>query len=621
MSSYPLRKPSMEAAQAFVEVDFDFIIIGGGTAGLPIATRLSENPNVKVGLIEAGVLHSDDPVIYTPRSLGHANNPDYDWVFTTEPQANAHGRVISVPRGKMLGGSTGINYMGWHRASKIEYDAWKLLSDTDGAWDSDEIFSFIKRAEAAVPELENHDLYTSFSRSPDDVVNHGIPRSEAVGINGPIKTCSQKVYTDNVPAFIQACNTLEIPTNANPYGGHTFGVYDVRKNVDLETGKRVDAAEAYYVPVASRNDLKVVTGAHATKIEFKRKSDGDGKLIASGVHFVVDGNSFVANASKEVILSAGAIQTPQLLELSGIGNATRLAGFGIQPLIDLPSVGENLIDHIFAPVQYEVKPGIRTFDELRNDPVFRAEQEALYKSEKTGWMASTDATAAFVPLKWTVGESKFAAMIQALEETITKERDSLSPLQRAQYEIQLDWLRRGETPQVLIAMLSLGVINPEEGKSYFNMVSTLQHPFSRGSVHISKVDALSQPTIDPKYFSANFDLEALLAVHRGVETLAETEALKAVIERQTFPPVSLKEDKDLTDCLRQAFTSGSHYMGTAAMTRRSLGGVVGNNLKVYGTANLRVADASIIPIPIATLPQATVYAIGEKAADLIKNDW
>ena len=176
-----------------------------------LVNRLSENPDVKVGLIEAGVLHSeDDPVVYMPRAFAGPGNPDYDWVFATEPQANAQGRVIPAPRyvqgrvalvsirlkftrctdrGKMLGGSTGINYMGWHRASKIEYDAWKLLSDPEGAWDSDEMFFFLKRAEAAVPASENQDMYTSFSRSRDDVVNHGIPRSEVVGTEGPVKVC------------------------------------------------------------------------------------------------------------------------------------------------------------------------------------------------------------------------------------------------------------------------------------------------------------------------------------------------------------------------------------------------------------------------------------------------
>ncbi|TDL18468.1 alcohol oxidase [Rickenella mellea] len=607
--------------EKFHDVAFDYLIIGAGAAGLTLANRLSDTPSVKVGVIEAGPFITNDPIIDSPKFIGAAsNNPKYDWVLETVPQPNAGGRTAPAPRGKMLGGSTSINYIAWDRASKGEYDSWKQVADPEGAWGWDTLLPYFKRSENAAPSLETPDLYPGFSLSDKHVIHEGVPEEEAVGTAGPVKICYNTITTENIPPFIKAWNTIGIPTNANPYGGNATGVYNVKRTFDNQTGKRVDAVAAYLAPITSRNNLKIICGAQATKIIFQDGRDGAGNVVATGVEFVVDGKTHSAQASTEVLLCAGVVQTPQLLELSGIGGKALLAQHDIESLVDLPGVGENLMDHLFAPTQYETKPELKTFDIFRNNPEFAAEQDALYESTKQGWVAANDTTVVYYPLNKVVESSKFAELIQELEQSVAKESPNLTPLQRKQFEIQLEWLKKGENATLETLVFSRGLVNPQEGSSYFMVMAGLQHPFSRGSIHINSADPLKPPVIDPKYLSHPFDVKALVAGYRSTEKIALTQPLKEIIVKQVLPPGAIEKDEHLAGFITQAAASGSHLMGTAALARRDLGGVVGNDLRVYGTRNLRVVDGSLIPVPIACHIQATIYAIAERAADLIKKD-
>jgi len=188
-----------------------------------------------------------------------------------------------------------------------------------------------------------------------------------------------------------------------------------------------------------------------------------------------------------------------------------------------------------------------------------------------------------------------------------------------QYKIQ-EWLRKAEVPTLETLLMSKGIVAPADGASYFFLMTGLQHPFSRGSIHIDSTDPFKSPRIDPKYLSHDFDIDALVVGYRLMEKVVGAEPLKDLIEAQSLPPLVLEDDQSVIDFIRATGGTGSHLMGTCALARLELGGVVGNDLKVYGTSNLRVADASIIPLPMACHIQATVFAIGEKAADLIKRD-
>ncbi|KAJ7223141.1 alcohol oxidase [Mycena pura] len=589
--------------EAFLNVQFDYLVIG---THILLCHALTEDPAINVGILEAGLLLENDPIIDVPRNMAMNNGqPGYDWVSSTTPQAGAAGRSIPVFKGKLVGGSSALNYMAWDRASKEEYDAWKLVGDAEGGWDWDALLPFMRKAEDAASPSVNPDIAMTYAGPASDVsVDMG-------GVGGPVKLSYPKQHTDAAPPYVKAWNALGLPSNANPWDGDASGLYSVRLTIDHEAGKRVTATSAYYTPVAARPNLKLLTGAQVTKILFQ--SDRvNGNLVATGVEFIVADKTYTVSAAKEIVLCGGATQTPQILELSGIGNGKLLESMGLQTLIDLPGVGENLQDHPFIPFQYQVKAGIRTFDELRTNPEFAAAEKARYEASKDGWMRTVDNTVVFTPLDKIVDEPAIlSARLKELDGALVAATGNANALARAQYAIQRDWLRREKMPHLEFILLSFGFGASDE--NYFTILAGLQHPFSRGSVHIQSANPLRLPLVDPQYLKQEFDIFSLLAGFRAVEKLVKTQPLASIIAKPVLPAGPLN-DEEAVRHIRQTFASGAHQMGTAAMARRELGGVVGNNLKVHGTANLRVVDASIIPAPIAAHIQSTVYAIAEKVA-------
>ncbi|KAJ7154764.1 alcohol oxidase [Mycena filopes] len=617
--------------QSFIDTNFDYIIIGGGTAGLAVANRLSEDPNVKVGILEAGLLIENDDLIDIPGKKAMNNgNPKYDWVSGTTPQSGAAGRCLPIfrsqgfvllgksdltnpRRGKVLGGSSAINYMAWGRASKEEYDAWGLLSEGEGGWNWDSLLPFFKKSEDA--SSAGRDLATEYSLSDSHISSPGVPAEDAVGVDGPIKTRYNMCNTDVAPAYVQAWNALGQQTNLNPYGGDPEGLHNCRLSVDPKSGKRITAYSAYYNPVASRTNLKLLLGVQVTKVLF-RPQLVNGNRVATGVEFTANGKAHSIYSSKEIILSAGVIQTPQILELSGIGNPKLLKKMNIETVVDLPGVGENLHDHPFTHIHYQAKPGVRTFDELGKNPEFAAAEQERYNKSGQGFMAANDTMVVFTSLNKIMDESKLSAKLNGIQ---TGGTDGIqSGLLQQEHRLQLDWLKEGKLAHLEFIGFSLGLIKPDPDGSYIMLSTGLQHPFSRGSVHIQSSDPLQQPLIDPRYLTEEFDAFSLLAGYRALEKLAQTPPLADLIAKQVFPASPLS-DEEVIQYIRQSLGSGGHSMGTASMARRDLGGVVGNDLKVHGTANLRIVDASIVPIPLAAHVQATVYAIAEKAAHLIKS--
>ncbi|KII83623.1 hypothetical protein PLICRDRAFT_47095 [Plicaturopsis crispa FD-325 SS-3] len=587
-------------------LSFDYLVVGGGLAGLVVAARLAEDPHVTVGVIEAGQDTTSLADISTNVKIPgfmqkNLTKPEVDWTFMSTPQPGANGRPIYLPRGKGLGGSTLINFMLLTRGHADEYDAFEKLGNP--GWNWAELFKYFKKSETFTYTEE---ATTKLAMEVD---------TSAHGSSGPLQKTTPRWITDAHGAFIEAFKALGVPYNPETSNGNNIGTWASYAALDPVEVTRSSAATAYYEPNRSKKNLTTILGARATRVLFKTDSAEAGK-VAEGVEYIQDGKTLVAIAKKEVILAAGSYQTPQLLELSGIGDSKVLGAHGIPVLVDLPGVGNNLQDHSFTCLTAEMDTKQESVDVLLTDPARAAAEWELYEKKKEGIFASTTSVFAFTPLK-TLSED-YAAEVTEAAKAISF--DHLPEGVKKGLELQKQWLTDDNASVVEFSEFpafypALGT-TPEAGKKYIFFFVGLTHPFSRGSVHITSATPTDSPAIDPRFLDNGVDVALLAAGIDLVRKAIATNALGAFVGKEVMPGPGTK--KELEQYVRNTLSTSFHPLGTAAMLPRADGGVVDPSLKVYGTANLRVVDASIIPLQISAHTQATVYAIAEKAADIIK---
>jgi len=521
----------------------DYIIVGAGSAGCVLANRLSAERGVTVLLLEAGgedrALALKIPV-YAPKLwFGH----HYGWGYDGEPEPNLDGRFIPVPRGKLLGGSSSINGMLYSRGHPRDYDQWRQLGNA--GWSYADILPYYRRLES---DWRGDGPYHGGS-GPLPVSRHDK---------------SHKLYDLIRGAAIAAGH----PETDDFHGPRPegFGVPDFT----TRNGRRGSTAMAFLRPARNRHNLIVETGAHVTRVMIEK-----GRAV--GVEYVRNGKSAVARAGREVILSGGAINSPHLLMLSGIGPAEELRAHGIMPLVDLPGVGRNLQDHASTGIDVLLNQPITFVNQLRVDRVARSLAQ---------WAVAGTGALAGLP----VSGMLFVRSREGLE------RPDL------QYLI---------SPVRLFANLWFPGWRKPDGH-YLSLRAVLLHPDSRGWIKLRSADPMAKPRITFNLLSEKSDYAPLRAAIRIARDLVRHGELASLVARETSPGDAVQTDAQLDAFIRGDVRTAFHPVGTCGM-----GTVVDAQLNVRGVAGLRVVDASVMPTIIGGNTNAPTIMIAEKASDMI----
>ncbi|KAH6678758.1 GMC oxidoreductase [Plectosphaerella plurivora] len=592
---------------------YDFVIVGGGTAGLTVATRLSEDPSLSILVLEAGNDHSSDLNVLAPGLFPIMyGNPDYDWDYKTTPQPQAADRIFAHIRGKQLGGSSAMNFMFWTHPSQRDIDNWGALGSPGWSW------------RELAPYFAKSERYVAPSAQTAADLRAGYVDPAAHGRSGPITSTFPDSYGPITEAWPRTYENLGLGVKSDPRKGFALGGYTNLVNIDTATHVRSYAANVYYLPVAGRPNLKVLTAAHTLKILFETRGRD---RVASGVKYAKDGQTVTVSARKEVILAAGSIASPQILELSGIGGKKLLTKLGVPVVVDNANVGENLQDHLYVPTGYRVNPGVPTLEDFRNETFFTAALNQ-YLADKTGPLSTAGASSALLSL----------AQIGATSKDINTHAEAAkSSTNNLGHIAQTALLLKDLATEAVAQELTIGGgISPQfshdttklfsttsEG-NFLSILGVLEHPFSRGSVHASSPDPLVHPTIDPRYLSHPLDIKLLSIIALHLRTIATTAPLSDLLAgggTVLQPGYVDLTPQNVEKWIRENAQSEYHPVGTCAMMPKAVGGVVDEKLRVYGVKGLRVVDASIFPLVPRANIQSLVYAVAERAADFIKTDW
>ncbi|KAI7202292.1 alcohol oxidase [Hortaea werneckii] len=592
-----------------------------GTAGLTLAARLSEIPSVSVAVLEAGLDRSDDPNILAPGLLTALyGDPDYDWIYKTVPQEHVNDRVIGQPRGKQLGGSSAINYLAYTHASQTNIDNFGLLGNENWTWAQLE------------PYYTKSEHYTQVSEEVISDLNVSWIDPAIHGQSGPVFNSFPDEYSPLDEAWPRAYETLGIGVDSDPRDGLALGGYNILTNINKTNGvTRSYAATAYLNPIKDRSNLAVYTGAMVQKINFDTSS---GTPCATSVSVNVNGTDYVIEASTEVLLSGGAFGSPQMLELSGVGNSTLLESLGIETILDQPAVGENLQDHVYMPLGYQVVDGITTLDDLVNETFFN-EAYDQYLENGTGILAQVALGGALLSLNQILPDSE---EFNTFKNHYLNEVQTNYPYDNSlsrQYNLIINDVEQGQEVaqhmntasgmNPVFANDTTKLFSPPTPGNYFTILGVLEHPLSRGTVHIHKNDPSVHPLIDPHYLEHPADLAMLSKIALHIQNkLAQAYPLSSVLKDNgtLYQDVyTTLTEENVESEVKRLLQSEYHPSGTCAMLPRDASGVVDPRFNVYGIDRLRVIDASIVPLQPRANLQTFVYAIAERAADFIKEDY